>query len=512
MVKIISKNDKKLFRYINNYGVHNTGVNIEPYILQIILKVSIKERRRILSLFLKNKNIEAMSELNKLILDVNISQKAKDMLSRVLSVCTYANIDFPLPEKSTEQLYCPKKGHILYLLHMRAPIIQNGYASRSGVILDAIIKSGHTVFGVTRPGFPNELQAYRHVNIKPIEKIDDIVFHALSDYSGNLINTPIDRFILNYANELIDLAKDERPEIIHAASNYINGIAAVIAGRKLGICSVYEVRGLWHVTKESKDISYKYTLKYALEKKMEIFAVKEADRVIVISEGLKQYFVREGVDESKLLVVPNGVDGNKFFPVNKNIMLANKLKIKNTDVVIGYVGSIVDYEGIDLVLKAVHTLIKRSVHNVKLLIVGGGVAEEPLKKLMNDLGVQDVCIFAGLVPKDEVIDYYSLIDIAPFARKSLPVTKIVSPLKPMEAMAMGCSVVVSDLPALIDIGVDGESILHCTADDYNSLADAFYKLIVSGDLRAVMGNNARQWVLKNRSIDQLSELIRASYE
>jgi len=509
---MFSDSDRKLHILLTKYEFKNTGVNIDPYIPQIMLKLSVRDKYSIYKTYLKEGEIRALKTLGHALENRNTSQTLKDRVNRLISVVQYAHSDLPLNKINREKLYRPINQNILYQVHMRAPIVKNGYVSRSKLIIDAIKGAGYSVIGSTRPGFPNELQAFRGVKIKPIESIDDTKFYALEDEGDNLINTPIDQFIELYADKIVDIAKIEKPVIIHAASNYINGLAAIIAARKIGITSVYEVRGMWHITRESREPEYARTIKYALEERMEFLAVKNADRVITISQGLKDYFVNKGITDNKITVIPNGVNCDQFTPIAKNTELANKLNIKDADVVIGYIGSIVDYEGLDIVLHAVARLVKLGIDNFKLLIVGGGTEEESLKELAKLLKIYDICIFEGLVSKEQVNSYYSLVDITPFVRKSLPVTRLVPPLKPMEAMAMGCSVVVSDLPALIDIGDDGVSVFQCPSDNDKALSDVLRRLISSQELRDKTGIKAREWVLKNRSLDNISTLIKKTYE
>jgi len=512
VLRMLSGSDRKLHNLLIKYEFKCTGVNIHSYIPQILLRLSVVEKNRIVRLHLKSHELEALQALGEALQNNGLSNTIRDRVDRLISVVQYAHSDLPLTEKREGRAHQFISTNVLYQAHMRAPIVKNGYVSRSKFIIDAIKAANYHVVGATRPGFPNELQAFRDAKIEYIECIDNTKFYALKDNGRNLINTPIDKFIEIYAERIVEIAKIEKIAIIHAASNYINGLASIIAARKIGVMSVYEVRGMWHITRESREPEYARTIKYALEERMELLAVNNADRVITISQGLKDYFTGKGVDAAKITVVPNGVNCNQFVPINKSMSLAGSLNVKGSDVVIGYVGSIVDYEGLDIVLRAVASLVRQNINNIKLLIVGGGAEEDPLKKLSKSLQIEDVCIFAGLVPKEEVNDYYSLIDIAPFVRKSLPVTKLVPPLKPMEAMAMGCSVVVSDLPALIDIGNKGESIFQCPSDDHKALADILIKLISSPDLRASMGEKAREWVLENRSLETLSKLIRKSYE
>lgn len=515
LVKFIASvlgSDKSIYDLLHKYEFDNSGVNIEPYIPTILYKLNFKEKREIDQIIKQEGDADALMALSKRLHSRKGSQAAKYLVDRLVSVVRYAASDFPLSVKSTALLYQPFRNKVLYQVHMRSPIVNNGYVSRSKVVINSILGAGYEVVGATRPGFPNELQKYRDEKIARQEIIEGVKFYALRDNGNDLRNAPIDKFIESYSEKIVEMARVEKPEIIHAASNYINGIASILAARKIGIKSVYEVRGMWHITRESREPKYSKTIKYALEEKMELCAANNADRVIAISQGLKDYLVNKGVHENKITVVPNGVDCEQFVPAGRNVSLANELNIKVTDVVIGYIGSLVDYEGLDIVLQAVSVLVERGVSGIKLLIVGGGVEADNLKRIAQSLGIEEICVFTGVVPNEEVSLYYSLVDIAPFVRKELPVTKIVPPLKPMEAMAMGCCVVVSDLPALTDIGENGVSIFQCPSDNHSALAEILSVLVSSEETRINVGNKSREWVSENRALGNLSNLIRRSYE
>ena len=116
---------------------------------------------------------------------------------------------------------------------------------------------------------------------------------------------------------------------------------------------------------------------------------------------------------------------------------------------IGYIGSLVSYEGLDLLISSLPWFNKARI-KFKLLIVGDGAYMEKLQDLTNNLGLTDLVLFTGRVPHEEVERYYSIVDIAPFPRLP-PVTEMVSPLKLFEAMAMEKAVIASDVHALTEI-------------------------------------------------------------
>ena len=121
-------------------------------------------------------------------------------------------------------------------------------------------------------------------------------------------------------------------------------------------------------------------------------------------------------------------------------------------------------------------------------------------------------IFTGRVPHEEVESYYSLIDIAPFPRLSLPVTEMVSPLKPFEAMAMEKLVIASDVAALEEIVNHEVTGLLFKKDDVNSLTDTLELGITDSRLRNKLGKQAREWVKAERDWPILAKRITDLYE
>jgi glycosyltransferase involved in cell wall biosynthesis len=510
--KIIYKN-RKLNGVLQRYGYDNTGVSLEKISTNIIKILPSKEAKRALVEFKKNNPITGFEIVcNAALPNPKLRKSAYDYLSRVEAVIRCSRIGMELPNVPAKSVYDPTRNKLFYLAHMRGPIVKNGYSARTSLMLEVIKNMDYETLAITRLGFPHDLAAYKNVHIDEEESINGTRFIWLPDEKNGMQGRPIDDLISTYGDRVIEHALIERPGLIHAASNYINGLAAIIAARKLGIPSIYEVRGLWQLTQLSRNEDYDKTERFALEDRMEMLAVNEADRVVVISEGLKQYFIERGIPNEKLFVVPNGVNIEQFQPLERDTKLARKLEISPETVVIGYVGSLVDYEGLDILLEAAAILRDRDIDNFRLLIVGAGKAYETLTEKARALELDKLCHFAGPVPREEVQAYYSLIDIAPFPRKMLPVTKLIPPLKPMEAMAMGSVVMVSDLPALSEIGVDGSSSIHFKSDDVTVLANSLEKVLASKELRDRIGRAGRKWVMQERSVSALGNRLKLVYD
>ncbi len=506
--KLNVNQEMELASFIAKYGSSNTGVSIENYLRQFIKFIDDNTVDLTIKFFREDAPEKAFELMHKSLLnDSRLGKNAKIYLKRTETILRINRHEYKIPQKRNALIYEPNKLRTFYLLHMRSPAIINGYSVRSDFILQALKASGYQPTGITRLGFPKDVNKIKNAKFKSIEVVNGTSFFSLLDSEKGLRGRPIDDLISTYASRIVDLALNQKPFVIHAASNYINGLAAVIAARQLGIPSVYEVRGLWHLTSASRHTNYEQTEKYKFEQKMELLAVKNADRVICISDGLRQYFLELGVEKEKLHIVPNGIDTQKFLPISRNKKLAKNLHLPEDTVVIGYIGSLIDYEGLDILINAVSIMRSEGINNFKLLVIGQGQVYEALIAQSKMLDLSDICMFTGAIPKEDVPSYYSLIDIAPFPRKNLPVTRLVPPLKPMEAMAMGIPIVVSDLPALVELGINGEGAIHFKAGNAVDLANELSKLIRSKKLREKIGSAGLEWIKQERSLSKTCQKL-----
>lgn len=431
-------------------------------------------------------------------------------VSGILSPYQLRRRGFPIPSRKVVPTYEADSSRVLYALHNALPYNSAGYATRTHGILSSLRKSGWDIDGVTRFGYPYDMPGGEEYGDLPaIDVIDGVPYHHLSTTPEVPKKRPLQEYVDKYERRLRWLAKKEKPFVIHGASNHWNGLAAVVAARKLGIPSVYEVRGLWEVTRGSRNPEWAEGGMYKFIAAMERDAAKSADRVITITQALADELVRRGVSPDKITIVPNGVDSDRFRVMPRDQELAEELGLVGKTV-IGYIGSLLDYEGIDLLLDAAERLkVKRD--DFALLLVGDGAEREELEEDAARRGLTDVVTFTGRVPHEDVESYYSLVDIAPFPRHALPVCEMVSPLKPLEAMAMGKAVLGSNVQAIQEMIDDGKTGLLHEKDNLASLTAQLERLLDDPDLRNELGKNAREWVSSERNWDALTCRIDTLY-
>lgn len=417
----------------------------------------------------------------------------------------------PKPEHM-EPLGNVRSDSVLHLLDNSLPLVSVGYATRTHGLLAGIAKHGFHVSAVTRLGFPHDRPDMdMAIDVAHFDDIDGIRYHRLIDPERGFGKLPIIDYLKANILAHMPLILEERPAILHGASNFINGVAATSLAKRFGLKSVYEVRGLWELTRASREPAYMESDLFRQAAKMETEACANADRVICVTEALKLELISRGVDAGKIAVVPNGVHTERFLPRPADSDTGRKLGLNDEDVVVGYVGSIVHYEGLDDLLCAIRMLADQGYRNVKLLIVGDGDALEALQELARQLELMDHVIFTGRVPHHEVEKYYSLVAITPFPRLPLPVCEMVSPLKPLEAMAMEKCVVVSSVAALAEMVGEGETGLVFEKGNVLSLADALRRVIDDPLLRIRLGAQSRQWVVENRDWKVLGRAVAGLY-
>lgn len=418
---------------------------------------------------------------------------------------------FPFPEARPAPEFEPRRDHALYLLHNALPYHSGGYATRTHGLLTELNRMGWDVDGVTRLGYPYDMPKMADLpDLPPREVVGEVDYHHLLRGRQIEKKNPMFDYTERYMAALLPLARAERPAILHGASNHWNGLAAIKTARTLGIASVYEVRGLWEVTRGSRDPAWAASDQYRYIARMEADAARGADRVLAITGALKAELIDRGVDEDTITLVPNGVDTERFVPIPRDRELANELGVSDKRV-IGYVGTIADYEGLGLLITAAREL-RRVREDFHVLIVGDGAVLENLQAQVAAEGLGDVVTFAGRVPHEEVERYYSIIDITPFPRLPLPVCEMVSPLKPFEAMAMGKAVVASDVAALAEIVTPGQNGLLHEKGSAESLIEQLTTLLDDPELAGRLGGQSRRWVVEHRDWRQLARTIAGVYE
>lgn len=398
---------------------------------------------------------------------------------------------------------------VLLMLSSSPAINPSGYGVRSHAIASSLLRHGVRLQVYTKAGYP--LTSWTGAQpVQASETVEDVTYNHLPLYPVGMGEFG-EAYREQAASLVAAVARRCKADIIHAASDMENGLPAMLAARKTGLPGIYEYRGMWHYSSAARNTWFPWTEPFQRRQKLELQCGQMADAVFAISEALKADLVANGLTEGKITVLPNSVDASRFVPQAPDLDLQAKYGLRGR-MVIGFIGSLTAYEGLENLLDAVLELNWRG-HPVSLLVVGdGGDYLKRLKALHQARGSHPAIIFTGRVPFADVKRYYSLVDIMPFPRIPAKVCQCVPPLKPLEAMAMGKSVLASDVAALTEIVRDGETGLVCKAGDLADLVSRLEILVTSPDLRQQLASKGRAWVLAERDWAKVSKRILQVYE
>jgi glycosyltransferase involved in cell wall biosynthesis len=395
------------------------------------------------------------------------------------------------------------------VLNASLPHQVSGYTIRSHMLARQLRMRGVALTALTRLGFPWDLDGHRAAARASADTVDGVVYRRLVDAAVDRRRLPEATYLRHYATSLADAIRRADVAVVHAASNYVNGVAAAIAAQETGRPFVYEVRGLWHQTTAATREGFEDSDGFRYQESMERSAARAADAVLVISDDLRRH-AREawGIDDRRLFATTNAVDTQHFVPRPRDADLVASLG-SDGRATIGFIGSITAYEGLDDLVRALAMLDADT--RPLLVVVGDGPYAPQLRALVDDAGCTDDVRFVGRVPFADVPRFYSCFDLCVYPRKDLPVCRVVPPLKPLEAMAMAVPVVVSDLPPLTElVGGSGAAVV-VAPDAPEALAAAIERLL--GDAAALdrIGQAGATWVRANRSWDRVADDVTAVY-
>jgi PEP-CTERM/exosortase A-associated glycosyltransferase len=306
------------------------------------------------------------------------------------------------------------------------------------------------------------------------------------------------REIRALSRRLDALVAEWRPDQLHVHSPVLNALAALGVARKHKLPLIYEIRAFWEDAAVGNGTGREGSLRYRLTRMLETRAARRADAVAVICEGLRRDLIARGIAADKIIVAPNGVDMSLFGnPLAPDPVFARKLGLAGADVV-GFIGSFYDYEGLDDLIAAMPLLLAKRP-KAQLLLVGGGPMEEALKAQAAASPAKDRIHFAGRIPHHEVDRYYGLIDILAYPRKAMRLTELVTPLKPLEAMAQRKLVAASDVGGHRELIEDGVTGTLFPAGDPDGIADALARLFADRSEWERRRETARRFVERDRN-------------
>ena len=396
---------------------------------------------------------------------------------------------------------------VFFALHASFPHASSGYAVRSHAIARCLLAHGVDMHITTRPGFP--WLTSKDCTPEMHDTVEGVTYHRIPHAAPEL--SMGGEYYRSMSRNLLGAALQQSGAyLLHAASNMEVGLPAIQAARDAGVPCVYEYRGMWHYTRQSRFPWFQSSEDFALYHSLELQTGQEANAVFAISEALRDDLISNGIPAQKITVLPNAVEVERFQPLLPDEALIEQWGLAGKKVV-GFIGSITAYEGLAYLIDAVLEL-NAAGENVAFVIVGDGAAVSVLQQHHEARGAHPSIIFTGRVPFEEVNRYYSIMDIMAFPRINAKVCHCVPPLKPLEAMAMGKAVIVSDVAALCEMVIPEQTGLVCQAENTGSLARQLGRLVSDDALYRTIVSNALEWVRAERDWSVVSQRILNVYE
>ena len=379
---------------------------------------------------------------------------------------------------------------ILHVLDHSIPL-HSGYTFRTLALLREQRRLGWETFHLTSP---------KHTAPGGAEDtVDGWHFYRTPAPTGARLPGLAEAALMKATHQrLLEVARQVRPHILHAHSPVLNAMPALRVGRALGIPVVYEVRAFWEDAAVDHGTTTEGSLRYRLTRRLETHALRQVAHVFTICEGLRNDIAGRGIAASKLTVIPNAVDIDNFEPGGTpDAALKAQLGLDGA-VVLGFIGSFYAYEGLDLLLTALPALLQQRP-DARVLLVGGGPQEAALRAQAQQLGVADKVVFTGRVPHAQVQRYYDLVDVLCYPRHSMRLTELVTPLKPLEAMAQGRLLVASDVGGHKELIRHGETGLLFQAGSAQALVAVVLELLAHREQWPALREAGRRFVERERN-------------
>jgi PEP-CTERM/exosortase A-associated glycosyltransferase len=389
----------------------------------------------------------------------------------------------------------------LHILHRSVPGT-HGYAIRSQEIVSNLLEKGVEPVVVTSPSQapsgPLDAESSETINgVRYFRSCGYLLKPTMEVRDGKYFRASLR--VLQNSNLLkmtLQIARKYKPDVIHAHSPFTCGLVGVLAKYVTGIPTIYEMRGIWEDSHTSRYGMAETSFRYRAVRSLETLALKNANVCFPISNALKDEIIGRGVSPDKIVIVPNGVDTRRFAPGPASDELVDLLNLKDK-LVFGYIGTFFAYEGLDLLVNAFESLAGK-FRSLTLMLVGDGELMPKLKNMASKSAYGDRIIFTGRIKNDLITDYYRLFDLLVLPRKDAREANLVTPLKPLEIMAMGKPLVASDVGGHKEIVIDGANGLLFPHENVQDLVEKCEIFISDAEFRAKLGQQSRIWVQENR--------------
>ena len=406
---------------------------------------------------------------------------------------------------------CTKVYRVLHVLDHSWPVL-SGYSIRSRSLLRAQLEIGLQPLALTGP-------LHQLDDAEASDLVVDGLLYARTKLVGSAARGvvagqwPLLReatVVRLLRKRILDFLKDDSFDIIHAHSPALCGLAAWQAAKSKNIPFVYEIRAFWEDAAVDQKKTRQQAIRYRATRQLESYVARKADAVVGIARHILQDLNSRGVVSEKLFHVSNGVDCSRFVPLARDSELATELRLDN-EPILGFIGSLYRYEGVSWLVRALAELRRRGA-SCKLMILGDGEDVPAIEAAIRENAAQSYVLSLGRVPHDQVQRYYSLIDVLVYPRRSTRLTELVTPLKPLEAMALGKAVLASRVGGILELVQHEQTGLLFKPEDIDDFCDQAQRLIGQETLRTELGSRARQAVLHEKDWKILARKYEAVYE
>ena len=377
---------------------------------------------------------------------------------------------------------------VLHVLDHSLPV-QSGYAFRSAAILQEQRAMGIATLQVTGPKQGGGDAVREEAGGLCYERTPGAATLLARLPAGD----PLD-VVLRLRRRLHEIVARERPDVIHAHSPCLNALAAFGLGPPLA----YEMRSSWEDAAVSTGTTTEGSVRYRLSRALETFVLRRANAITTICEGLRREIESRGIPSDRIVVVPNAVDADALGAPPPAAAPVRRERGLEGAFVIGFLGTFFAWEGLALLIEAMPAILKRRPE-ARLLLVGSGVEEPALRSAVIRLGLQHEVVFAGRVPHAGIPALYAAVDLLAYPRLPMRLTDMVTPLKPLEAMAAGKALVASDVGGHRELIVDGETGVLFAAGDREALATAVLRVAEDPALVARLRANGPEHVRRQRT-------------
>ena len=395
---------------------------------------------------------------------------------------------------------------ILHIYDHTAPL-HSGYVFRSQTLRHGLMGAGHIC------DIASGVRHYSssHLKYTGDEVIDDEYYHRTKPHQ---IQFPVLREIADIyalARKIYGLIHTEHYDILHIHSPLLGGYAALLArffsrlfGKNKNIKIVYEIRAFWEDAATDHGTLKPHSLKYRIIQNLETKLCHKVHHIYPICHGIKNDLIQRGVAEHKMTVIPNVINVGEFTP-DKPFpeMLAQKYNLSSHHKILGFIGSFYHYEGVADLIPLLSCLLKYDT-SYRLLLVGGGLAQDNINNAIGQYGLQDYVIMTGRVPHDDVADYYALCSAMIYPRHKMRLTDTTTPLKPLESMCLKKLVFLSDIDGHRELVHDGETgIFLPVKQDYRHNANIIHQTLCDKVRVQNIINNAYHYVTHHHAVDEI---------